>query len=91
MKIHFLVQFHRTCHLFVFQSQQLLRRILEAAVSNVSSRSASPLAPPLGHESDHEPLFENEAPLKQDDDEVSIATEASSSTLGSTPPKMEPK
>ncbi|XP_022806429.1 uncharacterized protein LOC111343504 [Stylophora pistillata] len=71
------------------ESQQLLRRILEAAVSDVSSRSTSPPASTLD-ELDHEPQFENEAPAKQDDDEVSIATEASSSTLGSTPPKIEP-
>ena len=75
----------------MFQSQLLLCRILGAAVSDVSSRSASPPVSPLGHDLDLEPRFESEEPYKQEDDKASIASEASSSTLGSTPPKMELK
>ena len=62
-------------------------RILEAAVSNVSSHSASP---PPEQDLDLETRFETEAPYEQDD-KVSVVSGGSSSTLGSTPPKIELK
>ena len=67
-----------------FQSQLLLTRILEAAVLDTSDPSASP---PPDDDLDLEPRVETEA---QNKDDVSIASEGSSSTLGSTPPKVQP-
>lgn len=72
------------------QSQLLLCRILEAAISDVSSHSASPAASPSAQDLDLETRFETEAPYEQDD-KVSVASGGSSSTLGSTPPKVELK
>ncbi|KAL9954798.1 hypothetical protein ACROYT_G042377 [Oculina patagonica] len=66
----------------------LLCRIVEAAISGVSSRSASPPPSPPAHDLELETQFETEAPYEQDD-KVSVASEGSSSTLGSTPPKLE--
>ena len=70
--------------LFLFQSQFLLRRILEASISDVSGPSVSP---PPEDDLDLGPRFETEAPHK---DDVSVASDGSSSTLGSTPPKVQP-
>ena len=71
--------------LFLLQSQFLLRRILEAAISDVSGRSGSPSL--AEDDLDLEPRLETEAPYK---DDVSVASDGSSSTLGSTPPKVQP-
>ena len=51
---------------------------------DTSDPSASP---PPADDLDLEPRVETEAPNK---DDVSIASEGSSSTLGSTPPKVQP-
>lgn len=69
----------------------LLSRILEAAISDVSSHSASPPPSPQDHDLDLETRFETEAAYEQEHDKVSIASGGSSSTLGSTPPKVELK
>lgn len=65
---------------FVTESQELLGRVLEAAVS---AHSDSPLA---YDDLDLEPRLETEVPHN---DDVSVASAASSSTLGSTPPKVQ--
>ena len=44
-------------------------------------------SPPPADDLDLEPRIETEVPNK---DDVSIASEGSSSTLGSTPPKVQP-
>lgn len=76
---------------FFLQSQLLLCRILEAAISDVSSHSASPPPSPKDHDLDLETRFETEAAFEQEHDEVSIVSGGSSSTLGSTPPKIDLK
>jgi len=76
---------------FFPQSQLLLCRILEAAISDVSSHSASPPPSPKDHDLDLETRFETEAANDQEHDKVSIGSGGSSSTLGSTPPKVELK
>lgn len=65
-------------------------RIVEAAISGVSSHPASLPPSPPAHDLDLETRFETEAPYEQDD-KVSVASGGSSSTLGSTPPKIELK
>ena len=75
---------------FILQSQLLLCRILEAAISDVSTHSASPPPSPPAHDLNLETQFENEAPYEQDD-KASVVSGGSSSTLGSTPPKIDLK
>ena len=67
----------------------LLRRILEAAISDVSSHSASPPPSPKDHDLDLETRVETEDAYEQELDKESIGSGGSSSTLGSTPPKVE--
>lgn len=76
---------------FFLQSQLLLCRILEATISDVRSQSASPPPSPKDHDLDLETRFETEAAFEQEQDEVSIVSGGSSSTLGSTPPKVDLK